>query len=101
MRDPRLILIVGAAPLGMVIGAATWLMVGGATPATRRLADLEVNLGQAPAASPLRRAPSGAQAAFLAPRPLFLTETASATSSARTPARPPKAQSPQMILAER
>ena len=101
MRDPRLILIVGAAPLGMVIGATTWLMVGGATPSTRRLADLEVNLGQAPVASPLRRAPSGAQAAFLAPRPLFVTETASTNSSAHAPAKPPKVQIAQITRAGR
>lgn len=81
MRDPRLILIIAAAPLGMVIGAGIWLAVGRATPETRRLSELEFGLGQAPAPSPWRRAPSGAQAAFLAPRPLFLTETASTKSS--------------------
>lgn len=85
MRDPRLILIVAAWPTGMVIGATFWLTFGGSTPATRRLADLEVNLGQAPTPSQQRRAPSGAQAAFLAPRPLFLTEPASSGAVAHSP----------------
>ena len=101
MRHPRLILIVGAAPLGMVIGAALWLAIGSSTPATRRLAELELNLGQAPAASPLRRAPSGAQAAFLAPRPLFLTEPASTNTSNHAAVRAPKAQLAQITHAGR
>jgi len=91
LRDPRLILIVSAWPVGLVIGAVVWLAVGGSTSATRRLADLEVNLGQAPAPGPLRRAPSGAQAAFLGPRALFVTEPASSGAVAHSP-RPRLAQ---------
>jgi len=85
----------------MVIGAAIWLAVGGATPSTRRLADLDVHLGPAPAASPLRRAPTGAQAAFLAPRPLFLTEPASSTASAQVFAGSPHPQIARMTSAGR
>ena len=96
MRDPRLVLILSAAPFGMVVGAAIWLAVGGSTPATRRLADLDVTLGPAPAAGPVRRAPSGAQAAFLAPRPLFVTESASSNLQPRATARSSQTQPQQL-----
>lgn len=101
MRDPRLILIIAAGPVGMVLGAAVWLAVGGDTAATRRLADLEISLGTAPAPEMVRRGPSGLEAAFLSPRPLFLPDAVSSAVSTHPSVRSSRTQVAQLTLSGR
>ena len=72
MLDRRLILLVGAVPVGALLGGLIWMGSGAASTADRGLSAIESDLGSAAKTLSAQRAPTGAMAAALASRPLLV-----------------------------